>query len=164
MYVPQRAHSTVARDIPAGCIVMARLAQALFALFCAICMALSCFARAEANEDLHVQGGDYVIHDFHFADGETLPEVRIHYRTLGTLQRDANGHATNVVLLLHDTISSGESFLTPLMKRELFVPGVPLDAQRYFIVMPDNLGHGGSSKPSDGLRARFPHYGYTDAG
>ena len=141
---------------------MYRLTRSLFALFFASCMALPFFARAAAEDDLHPQSGNYVIRDFHFSDGQTLPEVRIHYTTLGRLERDVQGHATNAVLLLHGTTGSGQVFLSPLMKRELFVPGAPLDAQRYFIVMPDNLGHGGSSKPSDGLRGRFPHYGYTD--
>jgi len=106
--------------------------------------------------------GDFVEHDFHFSNGATLPEVRIHYTTLGTLQRDAQGHATNAILLLHGTTGTGRTYLAPAFQRELFAPGAPLDASRYFIVMPDGLGRGGSTKPSDGLHARFPHYGYGD--
>jgi homoserine O-acetyltransferase/O-succinyltransferase len=106
--------------------------------------------------------GDFVVHNFRFENGSTLPEVRIHYATLGTLQRDAQGHATNAVLLLHGTTGTGRAFLTPSMQQELFAPGAPLDARRYFIVMPDGLGRGGSTKPSDGLRAHFPRYGYAD--
>ena len=115
-----------------------------------------------AEPALHFTTGDFVAHDFHFSDGSTLPEVRIHYTTLGTLRRDAHGRATNAVLLLHGTTGTGRAFLAPAMQRELFAPGAPLDANRYFVVMPDGLGRGGSTKPSDGLRARFPHYGYTD--
>jgi len=125
-------------------------------------MALPLWAHAAQDENLQPQRGDFVIHDFRFADGAALPEVRIHYVTLGTLQRDATGRATNAVLLLHGTTGTGGAYLTPLMRRELFAPGAPLDTQHYFIVMPDGLGRGGSTKPSEGLHARFPRYGYTD--
>lgn len=117
---------------------------------------------AQTVPALQPHSGDYVAHEFHFSDGSTLPEVRIHYTTLGTLRRDARGHATNAVLLLHGTTGTGRAFLAPAMQRELFAPGAPLDASRYFIVMPDGLGRGGSSKPSDGLRTHFPRYGYND--
>ena len=105
--------------------------------------------------------------DFRFASGETLPEVRIHYRTIGSLHRDPDGHAKNVVLVMHGTGGSGASLVdspigSALFASELFGPGQPLDATKYFIVAPDGLGHGKSSKPSDGLHARFPHYGYRD--
>jgi homoserine O-acetyltransferase len=106
--------------------------------------------------------GDYTIRDFHFASGESLPELRIHYRTLGTLHRDAHGVARNVVLITHGTGGSGAQFMRPEFAGELFGPGQPLDAARYFIVLPDGIGHGQSSKPSDGLHAHFPHYGYND--
>ncbi len=106
--------------------------------------------------------GDFVMKDFHFGSGETLPELRIHYRTLGTPQRDANGRVTNAVLILHGTTGSGENFLALYFAGVLFVPGALLDAQKYFIILPDGIGHGGSSKPSDGLRAHFPRYGYSD--
>ncbi|WP_373681847.1 alpha/beta fold hydrolase [Paraburkholderia caballeronis] len=120
-------------------------------------------ASAPASDlALHPVAGDYVARDFKFSDGTTLPEVRVHYVTLGTLQRDAHGHATNAVLLLHGTTGTGRAYLAPAMQHELFAPGAPLDARRYFIVMPDGLGRGGSTKPSDGLHARFPHYGYND--
>jgi homoserine O-acetyltransferase len=94
--------------------------------------------------------------------GETLPDLKIHYRTLGQPTRDAGGRITNAVLLLHGTGGTGAQFVSPQFADELFGPGQPLDTSRYFIVMPDNLGHGGSSKPSDGLRAAFPEYGYAD--
>src|SRR5919201_1626198 len=106
--------------------------------------------------------GDFVIRDFRFASGETLPELRIHYRTLGQPRRDDRGSVRNAVLILHGTTGSGANFLRPEFAGELFGPGQPLDAARYFIVLPDGVGHGRSSKPSDGLRARFPRYGYLD--
>jgi homoserine O-acetyltransferase len=110
--------------------------------------------------------GTYVIKDFRFASGQTLPEVRIHYRTLGKPQRDVQGLVRNAVLILHGTGGSGENFVSGVGRRwfagELFGKGQPLDAARYYLIIPDNLGHGKSSKPSDGLHARFPRYGYHD--
>ncbi|HWW78077.1 MAG TPA: alpha/beta fold hydrolase [Steroidobacteraceae bacterium] len=106
--------------------------------------------------------GDYVIKGFTFTSGETLPELRIHYLTLGKPSKDARGMVRNAVLIGHGTGGSAEGFLRPQFAGELFGPGQPLDATKYFIVMPDGIGHGKSSKPSDGLHARFPHYGYTD--
>jgi homoserine O-acetyltransferase/O-succinyltransferase len=106
--------------------------------------------------------GDFLIHDFHFADGETLPEVKIHYYTFGTPHRDAAGHVDNAVLVMHGTGGSGHSLIRPEFTGELVGPGQLLDAARYYLIFPDDLGHGQSSKPSDGLRARFPHYGYSD--
>lgn len=106
--------------------------------------------------------GDFVVKDFRFASGEQLPELRLHYRTLGKIERDAQGRVRNAVLVLHGTGGSGAQFLRPEFAGELFVPGGLLDASRYFIVLPDNIGHGQSSKPSDGLRAKFPRYGYND--
>ena len=106
--------------------------------------------------------GDFLARDFEFQSGEVLPEVRLHYTTLGTPRRDASGHVTNAVLLLHGTTGTGKSFLAPSLGGELFGPGQPLDASRFYVILPDGLGRGGSSKPSDGLRARFPRYGYGD--
>jgi homoserine O-acetyltransferase len=106
--------------------------------------------------------GDYVLRDFRFATGETLPELRLHYRTVGRSQRDEAGAVRNAVLILHGTTGSGANFLRPEFAGELFGPGQPLDANRHFLILPDGIGHGKSSKPSDGLRARFPHYGYRD--
>jgi homoserine O-acetyltransferase len=106
--------------------------------------------------------GDAVLRNFRFTSGEVLPELRIHYRTLGTPERDARGVVRNAVLIMHGTGGSGASFLNASFADELFVPGGLLDARRYFIVLPDGIGHGRSSKPSDGLRARFPRYGYVD--
>jgi homoserine O-acetyltransferase len=106
--------------------------------------------------------GDFIARNVTFADGESLAEVRLHYTTLGTLRKDANGLATNAVLVLHGTGGSGSGFLSPSFAGELFGPGKLLDSAHYFIVLPDNVGHGRSSKPSDGMRMRFPHYGYGD--
>ncbi len=108
------------------------------------------------------QPGDYVISNFQFKSGERLPEVRIHYRTLGTPQRNDRGTVTNAVLILHGTTGNGSNFLRPEFAGELFGQGQLLDAARYFIVLPDNIGHGESSRPSEGLHARFPKYGYRD--
>jgi homoserine O-acetyltransferase len=106
--------------------------------------------------------GDYVIKGFTFTSGETLPELRIHYLTLGKPVKDAHGMVRNAVLIGHGTGGSADGFLRPQFAGELFGPGQPLDATKYFIVMSDGIGHGKSSKPSDGLHAHFPHYGYTD--
>jgi homoserine O-acetyltransferase len=106
--------------------------------------------------------GDFVMHNFRFASGQSLPELRIHYRVLGQPKRDSQGTVRNAVLILHGTGGSGESLIRPVFAGELFGPGQLLDATRYFIVLPDGIGHGKSSKPSDGLHAKFPHYGYRD--
>jgi homoserine O-acetyltransferase len=107
--------------------------------------------------------GSYTIPNFKFDDGETIRELRIHYYTLGTLRTDANGR-TNAVLIMHGTGGSGKQFLVPPERFAgvLFSPGGLLDASKYFIILPDDIGHGQSSKPSDGLRAQFPHYDYRD--
>lgn len=106
--------------------------------------------------------GDYVIRDFKFASGETLPELKIHYRTIGKLAKDEGGKVRNAVLITHGTTGSGAQFIRPEFAGELFGPGQPLDATKFFIVLPDGIGHGNSSKPSDGMHAKFPRYGYTD--
>lgn len=106
--------------------------------------------------------GDYVAKNFHFRSGEVLRELHLHYRTLGAPSRDANGHVNNAVLIAHGTTGSGKGFLNPNFADVLFGPGQLLDASRYYIILPDAIGHGGSSKPSDNLYARFPHYDYDD--
>jgi homoserine O-acetyltransferase len=106
--------------------------------------------------------GDYVARDFKFASGETLPALTLHYRTLGTPRRDASGVVRNAVMILHGTGGTGEGFLSQTFGGELFGAGQLLDATRYFIILPDGIGHGKSSKPSDGLHARFPKYTYDD--
>ena len=104
--------------------------------------------------------GDYTIRDFKFQSGETLPELRIHYRTLGKSEKDAEGKTTNAVLIMHGTTGSGAQFIRPEFAGELFGKDQPLDATKFFIVLPDGIGHGKSSKPSDGMHAKFPRYGY----
>ncbi|MBL0939183.1 MAG: alpha/beta fold hydrolase [Gemmatimonadaceae bacterium] len=106
--------------------------------------------------------GDVTWKDVRFANGEVLPELRVHYTTLGTPRRDAAGKVRNAVMILHGTGGSGRSFLSATYAGELFGPGQLLDSSKYYIILPDGVGHGGSSKPSDGLRAKFPHYGYRD--
>ncbi|HUL18620.1 MAG TPA: alpha/beta fold hydrolase [Steroidobacteraceae bacterium] len=106
--------------------------------------------------------GDFTVRDFPFASGESLPELRLHYRTFGAPRRDDRGVVRNAVLILHGTGGSGASLVRAEFAGELFGPGQPLDASRYFIVLPDGIGHGHSSRPSEGLHARFPHYGYRD--
>jgi homoserine O-acetyltransferase/O-succinyltransferase len=106
--------------------------------------------------------GDYTIRDFKFASGETLPEVRLHYRTLGKSEKDAQGKTTNAVLIMHGTTGSGAQFIRSEFAGELFGKDQSLDATKFFIVLPDGIGHGKSSKPSDGMHAKFPRYGYLD--
>ena len=106
--------------------------------------------------------GDFIIRDFRFKSGETLPELRLHYRTLGKPARDAQDRVTNAVLLLHGTSGSSNNFLAPNFAGVLFGPGQLLDVSRYYLILPDNIGSGRSSKPSDGLRMRFPKYDYDD--
>src|ERR1700682_1291957 len=105
---------------------------------------------------------DYIILDLRLTSGESLPELKIHYRTLGKIDKDAQGKVTNAVLITHGTTGSGGQFMRPEFAGELFGKDQPLDATRYFIVLPDGIGHGKSSKPSDGLHAKFPRYGYID--
>lgn len=106
--------------------------------------------------------GDFVLRDFKFASGENLPELRIHYRTIGEPKKDPTGAVRNAVLITHGTTGSGAQFIRPEFAGELFGAGQLLDAAKFFIVLPDGIGHGKSSKPSDGLRAKFPRYVYRD--
>ena len=99
---------------------------------------------------------------FRFGTGETLPLLRLHFLTLGTPHRDAAGHTDNAVLLLHGTGGSARSLLNPIFADVLFGRGSILDVTKYFIILPDDIGHGESSKPSDGLHAHFPAYDYDD--
>jgi len=106
--------------------------------------------------------GDFVVHNFQFRSGESLPELKLHYTTLGKPVRDAQGHTTNAVLILHGTGGTGHQFFAPQFANVLFGPGQLLDRTKYFIVLPDGIGHGKSSKPSDGMHAHFPQYDYDD--
>ena len=128
----------------------------MITLLLAVSLLLQAPAAVQAPEH------DFTIKDFTFTSGETLPELRIHYRTLGTPRKDAQGVVRNAVLVMHGSGGTGAQFIGRTFAGELFGPGQLLDASKYFIVLPDDIGHGKSSKPSDGLHAKFPHYGYVD--
>ena len=119
-------------------------------------------AAARAAEYPAPNDGDFIVHNFKFTSGETMPELRLHYRTLGKAVRDAKGVTQNAVVIMHGTTGSGAQFIRPEFAGELFGPGQPLDTTKFFIVLPDDIGHGKSSKPSDGMHAKFPRYGYRD--
>jgi homoserine O-acetyltransferase len=128
-------------------------------LIALLALASSTAAAADYPESAQ---GEFSIRGFQFASGERLPELRLHYRTIGQPQRDAHGIVRNAVLILHGTGGTGANFIRPEFAGELFGPGQPLDASKYFLILPDGIGHGQSSKPSDGLHAHFPRYGYLD--
>jgi homoserine O-acetyltransferase/O-succinyltransferase len=125
-------------------------------------VALVCAAAAAAADFPAPVEHEYVAHDFRFASGDTLPSLTLHYRTVGTPQRDASGAVHNAVLILHGTGGTGGGFLSQTFGGQLFGAGQLLDASKYFIILPDGIGHGKSTKPSDGLHARFPKYTYAD--
>jgi homoserine O-acetyltransferase len=131
-------------------------------VFAALVVLAALAAPPRAQAPVAAVESDFVARDFKFASGETLPELKIHYRTLGTPRRDASGVVRNAVMVLHGTGGSGAGFLSSSFGGQLFGPGQLLDAQQYFIILPDGIGHGRSSKPSDGLHARFPKYTYDD--
>lgn len=133
-----------------------RLLLALLALL------LPAAALAQTDWAARLTDGDATLRNFRFRSGETLPELRMHYATLGTPHRNARGEIDNAVMVLHGTGGTGRQFIQPQFADELYGPGQPLDISRYYIILPDNIGHGRSSKPSDGLRMRFPAYDYDD--
>jgi homoserine O-acetyltransferase len=133
---------------------MSRLVLAAFSLFLV--------APGAAADFPTPTEGDYVIGGFQFATGEGLSHLNLHYTTVGTPVKNAAGVVTNAVLIMHGTGGSGRGFLSPTFGGQLFGAGQLLDATRYFIILPDDIGHGKSSKPSDGLHMKFPHYTYTD--
>jgi homoserine O-acetyltransferase len=134
---------------------MNRSARLVRALAVAALLGVPATARAQ------VDTGTYVVRDFRFRSGETLPELKLHYLTMGRPRRDAAGVVRNAVLILHGTTGSGRQFLNPLFT-ELYGAGEALDTATHYLIFPDGIGHGASSKPSDGLHARFPHYTYDD--
>src|SRR6202162_2542247 len=141
-----------------GSIRAARLGVAVLVLFSCV----SAMFGQQPGQLPVPKEGDYVSPNFHFKSGETLPELRMHYATFGSPVRDANGRVTNAVLLLHGTTGAGGQFLATQFAGVLFGPGPLLDVTRYYVILPDNIGHGKSSKPSDGMHAHFPQYDYDD--
>ena len=122
---------------------------------------ITCISFGQASYP-EITEGDYLIKDFQFVTGETLPELKLHYTTLGEPKKDANGKTNNVVLIMHGTTGSANSLLTERFAGQLFNPGQLLDSNKYYIILTDAIGHGKSSKPSDGLRMDFPEYTYDD--
>jgi homoserine O-acetyltransferase len=123
---------------------------------------IASLSASVASSQTTVTAADFVLRNFKFADGESMPELRIHYIALGTPKRDAGGIVRNAVLVLHGTTGAGSGFMSRTFAGELFGPGQLLDTARYFVVLPDGIGHGKSSKPSDGMHAHFPRYTYDD--
>ena len=131
-------------------------------LFLASLAALSAISSPAFAQSAAPVEADAFFQDYVFSTGERLPEVKIHYTTLGTPQRDVRGDISNAVMILHGTGGTGHQFFQPQFAGVLFGPGQVLDTSKYFIILPDSVGHGKSSKPSDGLRMAFPKYDYTD--
>jgi homoserine O-acetyltransferase len=119
-------------------------------------------AQAAQSYEAPPKEANAIFANYRFRNGETLPELRLNYTTLGQPRRNSQGAIDNAVLMLHWTSASGQALLTPEFRTALFAPGAPFDVTRYFVILPDAIGHGRSSKPSDGLRAAFPRYGYGD--
>jgi len=119
-------------------------------------------AATPAPPPMRPREGDFVLRDFKFRSGESLTELKIHYLTLGRPLRDSSGSITNAVLVLHGTGGTGRQFLSPQFANVLYPPGGLLDTTRTYVILPDGIGHGRSSKPSDGLRMKFPKYDYDD--
>ncbi len=118
--------------------------------------------RPDTAKSWPTREADFRIRDFAFKNGQTVPELRIHYTMLGQPHHNAKGEIDNAVMVLHGTGGTGKQFLVPQFADELYGPGQPLDITKYWIILPDNIGHGGSSKPSNGMRMRFPNYDYSD--
>ena len=127
-----------------------------------LCAALSLTLATALLSPARAADGDASLRNFRFASGESLADLRVHYRAFGTPLRDGSGHVRNAVLILHGTTGSGGQFVQANFASELFGPGQPLDTAHTYVILPDGIGHGRSSKPSDGLHARFPHYRYGD--
>src|ERR1022692_657011 len=125
-------------------------------------LAGACWAQTPDQPQFPNREGDFIVRDFEFKSGEKMAELRLHYTTLGAPTRNAAGHVNNAVLIMHGTGGNGRGFLSTQFAGELFGQGQPLDIARYYIILPDAIGHGKSSKPSDGLHMKFPHYRYDD--
>src|SRR5215469_10832979 len=130
----------------------------MFRFAAVFAMALACLAQSYPKPE----EGDYTVHDFVFGTGEKMPEVRLHYTTVGEPARDASGRVNNAVLIMHGTGGNGRGFLGAGFAGVLFGKDQPLDGNTHYIILPDDVGHGKSSKPSDGLHQKFPHYDYDD--
>ena len=141
---------------------MSRFFLRFFVSTLALILFRECPAAGQEGATPATTEGDFVAKNFQFRSGETLPELRLHYTTLGKPAKNAQGRVSNAVLILHGTGGTGHQFLTPIFAGELFGPGQLLDVNRYYIILPDGIGHGKSSKPSDGMHARFPQYDYDD--
>ncbi|MBX2942639.1 MAG: alpha/beta fold hydrolase [Cyclobacteriaceae bacterium] len=125
-------------------------------------LAIVCFIDTEAQNHPKPVEGDYVVKNFKFSEGETLPELNLHYTTIGKPIKDVSGRVVNAVLITHGTTGNGKGFLSERFAGNLFGPGQLLDATKYYIILPDGIGHGKSSRPSDGLHMKFPKYTYDD--
>jgi len=142
--------------------IRASICQLLAVLLFAVTVCCAQQSAQQPGVKLAPQEGDFIAHSFRFKSGDTLPDLRLHCMTLGKPVRDANGRVTNAVLILHGSGGSGRQFLAPQSADVLFGPGQLLDTSAYFIILPDDIGHGKSSKPSDGMHTRFPQYDYDD--
>jgi homoserine O-acetyltransferase/O-succinyltransferase len=131
-------------------------------LLCTLALAGACWSQPQDPPEFPNHEGDWIAHDFQFKSGEKMAELRLHYTTLGAPTRNPAGHVNNAVIIMHGTGGNGRGFLSAQFAGELFGKGQPLDIARYYIVLPDAIGHGKSSKPSDGLHMKFPHYTYDD--
>src|SRR4051795_3759011 len=161
--ISQRSSCSARYEIQGEHHTMLRIIRRSIALLVAV-LSLSAFISAQAALPSYPSQKEdtFTMKDFKFLSGEKLPELKLHYTTVGTPHKNAQGEIDNAVLLLHGTTGTGKNFLSPSLGGQLFGPGQPLDATRYYLIMPDGIGRGGSSKPSDGLHAKFPHYGYLD--
>ena len=128
----------------------------------ALSISASLIAQSAQPTYPNLKEADFFIKNFKFQSRETLPELKLHYTTVGFPHKNAQGDIDNAVLLLHGTTGTGKNFLSPSLGGQLFGAGQPLDASKYYLIMPDGIGRGGSTKPSDGMHAKFPHYGYLD--
>ncbi len=146
-------------------VIFGNMKKKFLSIFACICLLLSAQQQVPAQPKPSYPTpveGDYAISHFHFDCGDSLPELRIHYTTIGRPVKDRNGRTTNAVLIMHGTTGDGHAFLSKAFAGELFGPGQLLDATKYFIILADGIGHGRSSKPSDGMHMHFPKYTYDD--
>ena len=124
--------------------------------------ALAFLATPALAETWPSSDGEVLLKNFTFRSGEKLSEMRMHFTTLGSPHKNRRGEIDNAIMVLHGTGGTGKQFLQPQFADELYGPGQPFDVTKFFIILPDSIGHGGSSKPSDGMRMAFPNYDYDD--